>query len=207
MIYVKELVKEIIDHIDVKQHEPQEEAIIDCVPINHTLTINVSALLDKLEGFRRDYFTHGIFPDLNDNFTRNLFNTFLCYIDHALFFPFILKLNADNRGSYVEMLKLKSGGQVSYSITASGITRGNHFHTRKAERFVVIRGKARIEIRRIGTNRKISFDLDGNQPSFVDMPFWYSHNITNIGNDDLYTIFWINEFFDPNDPDTYHEPV
>jgi UDP-2-acetamido-2,6-beta-L-arabino-hexul-4-ose reductase len=103
----------------------------------------------------------------------------------------------------VETVKLNSGGQVSFSTTVPGITRGNHFHIRKAERFAVIKGKARIEIRRVGTNNKLSFELDGARPSFVDMPIWHTHNITNIGEEELYTIFWVSEHYDANDPDTY----
>jgi UDP-2-acetamido-2,6-beta-L-arabino-hexul-4-ose reductase len=122
-------------------------------------------------------------------------------------FPFPLKLNTDERGSFVETIKLNSGGQVSFSTTAPGITRGNHFHTRKAERFAVIKGKAKIELRRIGTDKVLSFEMDGSQPSFVDMPVWYTHNITNIGKEELYTIFWINEHFNPDDADTYFEKV
>jgi UDP-2-acetamido-2,6-beta-L-arabino-hexul-4-ose reductase len=102
---------------------------------------------------------------------------------------------------------LNSGGQVSFSTTVPDITRGNHYHTRKAERFAVIKGKARIELRRIGTDEVLTFELDGSQPAFVDMPIWHTHNITNIGKDELYTIFWINEFFNPDDPDTYFESV
>ncbi len=142
-------------------------------------------------------------PDLSNTFERNLYNTFLCYVDHESFFPFHLKLNTDNRGSFVETVKLNSGGQVSFSTTVPGITRGNHFHIRKAERFAVIKGKARIEIRRVGTNNKLSFELDGARPSFVDMPIWHTHNITNIGEEELYTIFWVSEHYDANDPDTY----
>ena len=122
-------------------------------------------------------------------------------------FPVKLKQSTDERGSFVETIKLNSGGQVSFSTTKPGITRGNHFHTRKAERFAVIKGKARIQLRRIGTDKVLNFELDGNEPSYVDMPVWYTHNITNVGDDDLYTIFWINEFFDPDDPDTFFEKV
>ena len=107
----------------------------------------------------------------------------------------------------METVKLHSGGQVSFSTTVPGITRGNHFHIRKAERFAVIKGKARIEIRKIGTNKILSFELDGENPSFVDMPIWHTHNITNIGKEDLYTIFWINESYNPDDSDTYFEEV
>ena len=88
-----------------------------------------------------------------------------------------------------------------------GITRGNHYHSRKIERFVVIKGKAAIELRRIGTKEVMHFELNGEEPSFVDMPVWYTHNVTNIGDDELITLFWINEFFNPDDPDTYFEKV
>jgi UDP-2-acetamido-2,6-beta-L-arabino-hexul-4-ose reductase len=107
----------------------------------------------------------------------------------------------------VETIKLNSDGQVSFSTTVPGITRGNHYHTRKTERFAVIKGLARIDIRKIGTHKVLSFELDGRQPSFVDMPVWFTHNITNVGEDDLYTIFWINEHYNPEDGDTYFEKV
>ncbi len=207
LIYVDELVREVIDHINLGHYESRQDAIIKRITINHTVEVKVSVLLNKLVGFRNDYMTNGIIPDLNDNFTRNLFNTFLCYINHDSHFPFFLQLNTDNRGDYVEMIKTKGGGQVSFSTTAPSITRGNHFHTRKAERFVVIKGQAKVDLRRIGTERIISFALDGERPSFVDIPIWHTHHITNIGEEDLYTIFWINEFYDPNDPDTYFNNV
>jgi UDP-2-acetamido-2,6-beta-L-arabino-hexul-4-ose reductase len=122
-------------------------------------------------------------------------------------FPFPYKVNADNRGVFVELMRAETSGQSSYSTTVSGITRGNHYHTRKVERFAVIKGKARIQLRKIGTSEVIDYDLDGATPSFVDMPIWYTHNITNIGKEELLTMFWINEPFDPNDPDTYFEEV
>ena len=175
--------------------------------VPHTSEIKVSSLLQKLTTFKETYFDQGIIPNLDTPFDRNLFNTFLCYIDHSTFFPFQLKLNTDPRGSFVEIIKLSSGGQVSFSTTVPGITRGNHFHTRKAERFAVIKGKARIEFRRIGTDTIYTYDLDGSQPSFVDMPVWHTHNITNTGDEELYTIFWINEHFDAGDTDTYFEKV
>ena len=204
LIYVGELVQTIINCI-----APGSPLRAPGSPLKvpYTKAIKVSEVLSLLESYKSNYFEQGIIPDLTDDFERNLFNTFVCYIDHEDFFPFHLKLNTDNRGSFVETVKEKNGGQVSFSTTKPGITRGNHYHTRKAERFAVIKGRARIELRRIGTDEVLSFELDGNQPSFVDMPIWYTHNITNIGDDDLYTIFWISEFFDPNDPDTFYEEV
>lgn len=233
LIYVGELVKEIISNIQlhsVAQSKTQRNTVQNAVKpceteetqgntvknpvkhcetkqVRHTATIKVSALLTKLQQYKSNYFEKGEIPNLDTPFDRNLWNTFLCYLDHESFFPFHLKLNTDNRGSFVETVKLNSGGQVSFSTTVPGITRGNHFHTRKAERFAVIKGKAIIELRRIGTNKIMTFELDGRQPSFVDMPIWHTHNITNVGDEELYTIFWINEHYNPSDPDTYFEKV
>ena len=207
LIYVGELVKEISDHIWLMQNEKSEEAIVDEVAIPYTSKIRVSNVLHLLESYKENYFKKGIIPNLDYEFEKNLFNTFLCYIDHKTFFPFHLTKHSDNRGSFVETVKLHSGGQVSFSTTVPGITRGNHYHTRKAERFAVIKGKAKIELRKIGTEEILSFELNGENPSFVDMPIWYTHNITNIGDDELYTIFWINEHYNAEDGDTYFEQV
>ena len=209
LIYVSELVVHFLNKIKEHSVTQCKNTVLpsETILVPHTSTIKVSLLLEKLMSYKENYFGKGIFPNLNDRFELNLFNTFVCYIDHATFFPFHLKLNTDDRGTFVETVKLNSGGQVSFSTTKPGITRGNHYHTRKAERFAVIKGKARIELRRIRTDKVLSFDLDGDNPSFVDMPIWYTHNITNVGTEDVYTIFWINESFDAADPDTFFEVV
>ena len=207
LIYVGELVDQVIKLIEKVDKDHKNDVVIQEVKLQHTAEIKVSTLLKTLETYRDNYFTKGEIPALDTPFNRNLWNTFLCYIDHEKFFPFHLKLNTDDRGSFVETVKLNSGGQVSFSTTVPGITRGNHFHTRKAERFAVIEGKARIDLRRIGTDKVYSFELDSTNPSFVDMPIWYTHNITNIGTEELYTIFWINEHYDASNPDTYFEKV
>jgi UDP-2-acetamido-2,6-beta-L-arabino-hexul-4-ose reductase len=207
LIFVGELVKEILKIIDLKNNGDQTVANISQHAVQYSTESKVSNILEILNGFKNNYFEWGRVPDLSTHFERDLFNTFVCFIDHSQYFPFMLKEHSDSRGSFVEIIRLLSGGQVSFSTTKPGITRGNHFHTRKAERFAVIKGKAKIELRRIGANKKQTFLLDGQSPSFVDMPIWHTHNITNIGNEDLYTIFWINEQFNPNDPDTYYEEV
>ena len=207
LIYVAELVQYFIDRILLVEKEHKKDMHIESFKLPHTSEAKVSYILETLESYKKTYFEKGEIPSLEEPFKRNLFNTFLCYIDHKSFFPFLLKKNTDKRGSFVETVKLNSGGQVSFSTTVPGITRGNHFHTRKAERFAVIKGMARIELRKIGTNEILSFELDGENPSFVDMPLWFTHNITNTGNEELLTIFWINEHFDASDPDTYFETV
>lgn len=200
LIYIGDLVRVIYSLISNKVQDTHYE-------IQHTVEITVKEILGLLENFKEEYFLKGIIPDLTNTFERDLFNTFLCYIDHKVYFPFKLKSNNDERGSFVETVKLNSGGQVSFSITRPGVTRGNHYHTRKAERFAVIKGKARIQLRRVGTGEILEFNIEGNEPAYVDMPVWYTHNITNTGDEDLYTIFWINEPYNPEDPDTYFKKV
>jgi UDP-2-acetamido-2,6-beta-L-arabino-hexul-4-ose reductase len=208
LVYVGELTNHFIKIIeDVYKVQFEAKNSIQEIGIKSTTRLKVSRLLKILESFKEGYYSCGEIPDLNSTARLNLWNTFLCYVDLQNFFPYHLKLNTDHRGSFVETIKLKSGGQVSFSTTDPGITRGNHFHTHKAERFAVIKGKARIELRRIGTDKVHCFELNGTNPSFVDMPIWHTHNITNIGKEELYTIFWINEKFNPDDPDTYFEIV
>lgn len=200
LIYVGELVNSIIDQIRIANNENE-------ILVPYTAIAKVSEVLELLKKFKTDYQDKGIIPNLTNTFELNLFNTYRCYMDIKNYFPVPYTKHTDDRGSFVEIIRLEVGGQVSFSTTVPGITRGNHFHTRKIERFSVIKGKALIQLRRIGTNEVIDFYLDGDNPSYVDMPIWYTHNIKNIGDEVLYTNFWINEFYDPNDPDTYFENV
>lgn len=200
LIYVGELISVIVNQIDNK---------IDnhLFNVEHTSEAKVSELLDKLKYFKKLYMDNGEIPVLQSDFDYNLFNTFRCYIDLKNHYPVKFTQHKDERGAFVEIIRLGIGGQVSFSTTAPGITRGNHYHTRKIERFAVIKGKALIQLRRIGTNEVLEFYLDGNEPAYVDMPIWYTHNIKNVGEDILYTNFWINEAYDPDDSDTYFEAV
>ncbi len=207
LIYVGEVVAEMIRHMEEGKEAFAPQQVTKTVVLPHSNALKVSELLAKLVEYKKAYYTNGTIPDLTSSFDRNLFTTFLCYLDHQRFYPAAFKKNVDNRGTFIETIKTLSGGQTSFSLTIPGITRGNHFHTRKVERFAVIKGKAKIELRRINTREVLTFELDGDNPAFVDMPIWHTHNITNIGTDELYTIFWINEFFNPADPDTYFEIV
>lgn len=199
LIYVSELVSEIIKLI----HSGGAKYTL----VRHTKKIKVSNLLSLLSCFKSHYLKNGIIPTLKSSFELNLFNTFRSYIDVKNHFPVKIKKNVDLRGTFIEIARLNVGGQISFSTTMPGVTRGNHFHTRKIERFAVIKGKALIRLRHIGSDQSIDFYLDGEEPSYVDMPIWCTHNIKNIGEDDLFTVFWINEFYNPNDHDTYFETV
>ncbi|HVA98761.1 MAG TPA: NAD-dependent epimerase/dehydratase family protein, partial [Bacteroidia bacterium] len=200
LIYVGELTARIWKLIQEKLNQPY-------LLLSPSSEAKVSEILNLLTSYKEKYFENYTFPTLNNHFELNLFNTFRSYLDQKNHFPVLLKKNTDSRGSFIELVKTETGGQFSFSTTHPGITRGNHFHTRKIERFTVISGKAVIELRRTGTNNILHFELDGEKPSFVDMPVWYTHNITNVGSEELLTLFWINEFFNPGDPDTYFEKV
>ena len=200
LIYIGELVDEFIK--EIRKSKSNEKVLV-----SHTSESKVSELLSLLKSYKLQYQDKGEIPKMNNTFELNLFNTFRCYMDIKSHFPVKLTQHNDSRGSFVELIRLGVGGQVSFSTTVKDVTRGNHFHTRKIERFSVIKGKALIQLRRIGTSEILNFYLDGNDPSYVDMPVWYTHNIKNIGEDVLYTNFWINEPYNPEDADTYFVSV
>lgn len=199
LIYIDDLVNKIICLFETESNNN--------IYIEFTNTCKVSHLLEILHNFKSKYFENGQIPKFNNQFELNLFNTFRSYINLDKHFPIKYKNNIDNRGIFVELIRLESGGQVSFSITKKGVTRGNHFHTRKIERFSVIKGTALIQLRKIGTNNVFEYNLAGDEPGYVDMPIWYTHNIKNIGEEDLFTLFWINEPYESNDADTYLEDV
>jgi len=194
LIYVNELCEEFYNAI-VEDKEGKVE-----VPYRHEL--KVSELLSKLKSYKELYLDNGKFPAISNPTDLAMFNSFRCYIPHS-YYPRPFTKHTDPRGSFVEIVRADSEGQFSFSTTVPGITRGNHFHTRKAERFAVIKGKASIKLRKINTEEVIDYIIDGNEPAYVDMPIWYTHNITNIGDEELITLFWINEPYNPEDADTY----
>ena len=169
-------------------------------------TITVSRLLSMLMEHRDSYVRTGVVPALSAGFEVALFNTFRSYIDPTNRLV-KLKVNRDDRGYLCETVKSHAGGQTFFSVTKPGITRGNHYHLRKIERFTVVQGEAVIKLRRIGTEEIHEYHVTGSAPSFVDMPVLCTHNITNVGSAELLTLFWSNEMFDPADPDTYPETV
>lgn len=200
LIYVNDLVAHFFEHIT------NGESGVNFHKIPAPVQQSVRQVLKKLEGFKTAYVENGQVPDISQAFDKDLFNTFTSYIPKD-YFPRKFVKHTDNRGAFVEIMRAGTSGQSSYSTTVPGITRGNHYHTRKVERFAVISGKACIKLRKVNTDKVYEFYLDGNEPAYVDMPIWYTHNITNIGDDELITLFWINEPYDPEDPDTYFESV
>jgi UDP-2-acetamido-2,6-beta-L-arabino-hexul-4-ose reductase len=165
----------------------------------------VPELFGMLQRFHADY-GNNIFPDLRDPFVLALFNAYRA----ALYpdgFPRPLKLNTDRRGTLFEAVKGGGGGQTFLSTTCPGVSRGDHFHLHKVERFLVVQGEAIIRIRRVLSDTVWEYRVSGDQPAVVDMPTLHTHSIENIGSTPLLTLFWTHDQFDPQAPDTYADPV
>lgn len=162
-----------------------------------------------LETFRSQFevYQRGEIPELRSRLDVNLFNTLRAAMFPA-HYPIPLVLHTDQRGSLVETVRAHgSEGQTFVSTTVPGVTRGQHFHLRKMERFVVVGGQAQISLRKVLTDEVVTFDVDGSSPAIVDMPTLWAHKITNTGGGELTTMFWTNELFNPEDTDTYPEDV
>jgi UDP-2-acetamido-2,6-beta-L-arabino-hexul-4-ose reductase len=164
--------------------------------------LSVSAVLAKLQAISGPYF-EGRLPDLSDSFTRDLFNTYRSYTFPGMW-PILPVKHSDDRGELVEAVRGAGGEtQVFFSTTKPGFARGNHFHLRKVERFLVLNGQASIKLRRLFTSEVIEFLVEGETPAIVDMPTLWTHSITNTGNQDLLTLFYADDEYNPDDPDTY----
>ena len=198
LIYINELSEAFYNEI-IKQNSENIQSYV----VPHTSSRKVSEILALLKYFKTQYLENGQVPKVDLNtFELDLFNTFTSFIPRD-YFPRKFTKHSDDRGAFVEIMRAGSSGQISYSTTVPGITRGNHYHTRKIERFAVISGKALIQIRKIDSDEVFEYILDGTEPAYVDMPIWYTHNIKNIGNTELLPLFWINEPYEPENSDTY----
>jgi len=200
LLYIQNAINTIIDSI-ITQNDISE------LKINYNTKKKVSEILKILLEFQSTYFLKCEIPFFKDQFEIDLFNTFRSYINLENFTPFKYNKHIDERGVFSELIRQNGPAQISFSVTNPNKTRGNHYHTRKIERFSIIKGTALIQLRRVGTTNVFNFKLNGDEPSYIDIPIWYTHNITNIGNDDLYTIFWINEYYNADDSDTYFQKV
>jgi UDP-2-acetamido-2,6-beta-L-arabino-hexul-4-ose reductase len=166
----------------------------------------VSEVLSMIVEFHELY-SRGEIPALTDGFRIDLFNTYRSYTFPRLF-PISATVHADARGELFETVRSHGGtGQAFVSTTRPGSTRGDHYHLSKVERFFVVHGKAEIALRRLLDDEVVRFRIGGDQPGFVDMPTMWVHNISNVGADDLVTMFWADQLLDPENPDQYPERV
>lgn len=186
------------------------EVLLGTVPSQYLAELSqwetVTGIKDHLEEFAQ-YYSAGEFPDIATTFRRDLFNTYRSYTFPANA-PVDITRHADHRGSFFEIVRSRGGtGQTSFSTTAPDITRGDHYHRRKVERFTVLAGDAEIRLRRLFDDKVFTYRISGDEPKSVDMPTFYAHNIRNVGTQTLYTAFWTNDIFDPDNPDTIAETV
>ena len=202
LAYIDDVVKELIDTLEEKEHIEDNYCYI---PITHKVTLG--RIVEILDSFKRQPETL-VIPEIpNDSFEKKLYSTYLSYLPESKV-KFELKTNIDDRGRFTELLKTNNNGQFSVNISKPGITKGQHWHHSKWEFFMVVKGHALIQERKIGTDEIIEFDVSGDKIEAVHMLPGYTHNIINLSDtEELITLMWANELFDPNHPDTSGEAV
>lgn len=214
LLYVDDLVEEMIAALKGEEHHCEFDGVETVLtkdgrycaaPVTHKVTLG--EIVDLLEEFKNQPQTL-VVPEIPYNsFAKKLYSTYLSYLPkEKVSFP--LKMNVDDRGSFTELLKSKNVGQVSVNISKPGITKGQHWHHTKWEFFIVVSGKGLIQLRKIGTDEVLNYEVSGDKIEAVHMLPGYTHNIINLSEtENLVTVMWANEAFDPNRPDTYFEPV
>ena len=201
LVYVDDVVDELIAALSGNEHRERDYCI---VPIVHTVTLG--KIVDLLYSFR-EMSGHLQVPDLGDPFTKQLYSTYLSYFPKDKF-SYPLKMNVDSRGSFTEIIRTPDRGQFSVNISKPGITKGQHWHHTKNEKFVVVSGHGLIQLRKIGTDEVLNYEVNGDKIEVVEMIPGYTHNIINLSDtEDLVTFMWCNECFDPARPDTFFEEV
>lgn len=202
LVYIDDLVDEMIAALKGKEHRKEQFCE---VPIVHSVALG--EIVEMLYKFKEQPQSL-IVPEIpNNSFIKKLYSTFLSYFPkEKVAFP--LKMNIDDRGSFTELLKSKNVGQVSINISKPGITKGQHWHNSKWEFFIVVAGHGLIQERKIGTDEVIAFEVSGDKIEAIHMLPGYTHNIINLSQtENLVTVMWANESFDPNKPDTFFEVV
>ena len=200
LVYIDDVVAEFIATMDGSLCVSDPYCHVEPV---HSLMLGEIA--DLIRSFPESRTNLGI-ADMSDPFTKKLYSTYLSYLPHDDF-SYLLKMNVDERGSFTEFIKTADRGQVSVNISKAGVSKGNHWHHSKNEKFLVVSGQGMIQFRRVGSSNIINYPVSGDRLDVVDIPTGYTHNITNTGTTDLVTIIWCNEVYDPEKPDTYFEAV
>jgi len=196
LVYIDDVLREFIAALNGQANRSGEFCAVSFV---HTAALG--RIVELICSFRSSRDERSI-PDMSDSFTSKLYSTYLSYLP-ADQFAYPLKMNVDNRGSFTEFIKTADRGQVSVNISKAGIVKGNHWHHSKNEKFLVVSGRGVIRFRRIGSEEVIEYHVSGEKLEVVDIPTGYTHNIENLGEQDMVTIMWANELFDPDRPDTY----
>ena len=200
LVHIDDVVNELIKGIDpsYSQTDPYYQ-----IPKSYSKSLQ--SIADLLCEFSKNRQNMNI-SDMSDEFTKKLYSTYLSYLPHDSF-SYFPKTHENPKGSFTELIRTHDRGQVSVNISKPGITKGNHWHHTKNEKFIVVSGKGVIRFRKLNHEENIEYNVSATKLEIVDIPPGYTHNIQNTGSVDLVTIMWANECFDPNNPDTHHLKV
>ena len=202
LCYIDDVVNEFINALEGNPTASKNE-IYEVIPVHY---IKLGELANIIKSFKESRGTLNV-PNMKEgSLEKKLYSTYLSYLPKDRF-SYPLKMNTDQRGSFTEFLKTEEHGQVSVNVSKPGITKGQHWHHSKNEKFLVVSGKGLIQFRDIYSDEIIEYYVSGDKLEVIDIPTGYTHNIINIGESDMVTIMWANEKFDPKHPDTYYEEV
>jgi len=200
LVYIDDVVNELINALEGKENKNDTFCEVSVVH-----TISLGEIVELIYSFKNSRENRSV-PNMSDSFSKKLYSTYLSYLPENQF-SYDLKMNVDQRGSFTEFIRTRDRGQVSINISKPGITKGNHWHHTKNEKFLVVSGNGVIRFRRIYSEEVIEYFVSGEKMEVVDIPTGYTHNIENLGDTDMVTIMWVNEPFDPEKPDTYYLEV
>ena len=195
LVYVDDVVQAFLSHLN-NRFKGWEN--FEVTPVFNTTLGELADIISSFPGLRESLHA----PKVGKSLEKKLYSTYLSYLPSDNF-SYPMEIKKDNRGDLFEWIKSEDFGQIFVSTTKPGITRGNHYHHTKTEKFLVIRGEAEICFRQIDSNHVITYKVNGSEPTVVDIPTGYTHNITNTGQTELITLFWANEIFDTERPDTH----
>lgn len=200
LVYIDDIVEEFINALNFNENRIGKYCKI---PVSYEVTLGkIAKLIYSFKESRENLHI----PNMNNQFEKNLYSTYLSYLPNDEF-KYKLKMNIDDRGSFTEFIKTLERGQVSINISKPGIIKGNHWHHTKNEKFLVVKGEGNIQLRDINKDEIIEYHVSGENLEVIDIPPGYTHNIINEGNEDMVTVMWANEIFNPEKPDTYYMEV
>lgn len=200
LVYIDDVVEEFINAMEGKGNKKEEFYFVETVH-----GIKLGKLAELIKNFKESRNSLSI-ADMSDGIEKKLYSTYLSFLPEEEF-SYPLKMNIDNRGSFTEFLRTSDRGQVSINVSKPGITKGNHWHHTKNEKFLVVSGQGLIRFRKIDNDEIIEYRVSGEKLEVVDIPVGYTHSIVNIGETDLVTVMWVNECFNPEKPDTHYLEV
>ncbi|MFL2133612.1 NAD-dependent epimerase/dehydratase family protein [Desemzia sp. FAM 23990] len=201
LCYIDDAIKEFISILN----SPKQTNDGKYYKVSKEYQITLDRLAETIKSFKESR-TNLMVPNMGDELTKKLYSTYLSFIPEDEF-SYDLKMNVDQRGSFTEFLKTSDRGQVSINVSKPGITKGNHWHHTKNEKFLVVSGQGQIRFRKLDTSEIIEYNVSGEKLEVVDIPTGYTHSIVNTGETDLVTVMWANELFDQGNPDTYYAEV